>query len=163
MKFRYLSLVLFAAMACAVSAQNVVDVEFVTPKIARVRYTENDRFAGNNTISVVCCDKVRVDSAATADGKIYKSDCLSVEVGRNNRISFYDKSGKLLFTQEGNIEARPVAITRAMYDGGSGKVVDTVDGKKMKNDVMATDTLGAGWSYKIPFQWGENDALYGLG
>ncbi len=163
MKFRYFSLALFAAMACAVSAQKVVDVEFVSPRIARVRYTENGKFTGNNTISVVYRDKVRVDSAATADGKIYKSDCLSVEVGRNNRISFYDKSGKLLFTQEGNIEARPVAVTRTMYDGGSGKVIDTVDGTKMKNDVVATDTLGAGWSYKIPFQWGENDALYGLG
>lgn len=76
MKFRYFSLALFAAMACAVSAQNVVDVEFVSPKIARVRDTENDKFTGNNTISVVCRDKVRVDSAATADGELMEHTSL---------------------------------------------------------------------------------------
>ncbi len=88
-------------MAFAVSAQNVVDVEFVSPKIARVRYTENDKFTGNNTISVVYRDKVRVDSAATADGKLVEhtslQDSLPMELrvypGCDCEFTMYEDSG----------------------------------------------------------------------
>ena len=144
-------------------------VEFVTPDIVRVRYTQEPDFLGNGTI--VCVprreEKVAFRTAREQDGLILRSDSLEVRLDlRTCAVGFKDvRTGKLLLEEdvERPREAEHIYTEKVTYDQKSKRIEKTADGEKEVMDVLRRDTVGSTWKYRNHFRWQEGEALYGLG
>lgn len=122
--------------------QGKLQIEFVTPDIVRVQYTEGKTFKGNGTDVCVPCtsDKpVRWEYTKNPDCCLLESDSLRVSVDLSNAsVAYLDKEGRLLLQEERKSPRTGESILR----------------HNTKEDVRR---------YRINFRWQPSEALYGLG
>lgn len=149
--------------------QGMLKVEFVTPDIVRVQYTEENTWMGNGTDVCVprISDKpVRLTYTKETDCCWLKSDSLMVRVGLNTAsITYLDKEGRLLLRENQKIPrvGEKKVTEQAIYDEHSKQIKKTADGDKEINSILRCDTIGHTWKYRINFEWQPLEALYGWG
>ncbi|HJA56291.1 MAG TPA: DUF5110 domain-containing protein [Candidatus Bacteroides intestinigallinarum] len=149
--------------------QGMLKVEFVTPDIVRVQYTEENTWMGNGTDVCVprISDKpVRLTYTKETDCCWLKSDSLMVRVGLNTAsITYLDKEGRLLLRENQKIPrvGEKKVTEQAIYDEHSKQIKKTADGDKEIKSILRHDTIGHTWKYRINFEWQPLEALYGWG
>lgn len=149
--------------------QGMLKVEFVTPDIVRVQYTEENTWMGNGTDVCVprISDKpVRLTYTKETDCCWLKSDSLMVRVGLNTAsITYLDKEGRLLLRENQKIPrvGEKKVTEQAIYDEHSKQIKKTADGDKEIKSILRRDTIGHTWKYRINFEWQPLEALYGWG
>lgn len=122
--------------------QGKLQIEFVTPDIVRVQYTEGKTFTGNGTDVCVprTSDKpVRWEYTKNPDRCLLESDSLIVSVDLSNAsVAYLNKEGRLLLQE----------------DQKSPRTGESILRHNTKEDVRR---------YRINFKWQPSEALYGLG
>lgn len=149
--------------------QGPLRIEFVSPTIVRVQYTQETDFQGNGTI--VCVDrtegKVPFKAAKRENSLWLQSDDLIVQVDlKSHAITYRDAQDNRLLLAERTVaprEGERVYTEKVTYDEQSKRVQKTADGEKVVMDELSRDTVGYSWKYRNHFEWAEGEALYGLG
>jgi len=143
-------------------------IDFITPDIVRVRYTQETTFLGNGTIACLERKEERIPFTIKEEkGRVVAtSDSVSVNIDlKTQAISFYDtKTGRLLL-QEANSprHCERIVEEKVTYDEKTKRTVETADGKKEVMDVLRRDTIGYTWKLSNHFVFQNGEALYGLG
>lgn len=145
----------------------ILRVEFTSPSVVRVQYTQDADFVGNGTNVCVPRSPLVIGWQLSEDAAHYlmKSKQLQVSINRaTGSLSFRDAQGKrLLQESERPRDAEPVAITMDRFDGSRQFVEKTTDGEKLRVETAGVDTLGSAWKFRQSFDFKEDEALYGLG
>ena len=166
-------LLIFAALSSkAAGVQIPVDggvlkVSFVCADIVRVQFSPDGQFKGNNTgVCVSHSSQDVAESIVQENGwKSIFSDSLEVRINTSGAVSFFDRSGCLLLT-ENPIQPRKAErrwIEKVSYDENSKAVVHTANGDVQQMQIARRDTIGSTWRFFLNFQWQKGEALYGLG
>lgn len=148
--------------------QGLLKVEFVTPDIVRVQYTKDHVFKGNGTDVCIPRSIQSVDFSYTkeADSYLLKSDSLIVRIDLSTGfVSYFDINGSLLLRENKQVPrvGEKEWVQQVTYDENSKRIEKTADGDKEVKDVLAHDTIGHTWKYRVNFEWQPSEALYGLG
>lgn len=145
-----------------------LQVEFVTPDIVRVQYTEENTWKGNGTD--ICVPRipqpVHFSSKKESDCYWLKSDSLLVRIDTHSgAITYLDVNGSLLLKEDQNQPrtGELKIVERITYDEHSKHIEKTADGDKEVKDILLRDTIGNTWKYRINFEWQPSEALYGWG
>ncbi len=150
------------------SSKGNLRIDFITPDIVRVRYTQETTFLGNGTIACLERKEERIPFTIKEEkGRVVAtSDSVSVNIDlKTQAISFYDtKTGRLLL-QEANSprHCERIVEEKVTYDEKTKRTVETADGKKEVMDVLRRDTIGYTWKLSNHFVFQNGEALYGLG
>lgn len=144
-----------------------LSVSFITSDIVRVQYSPDGQFKGNGTGVCVWQKGADVPLQVT-EGKGYKSivsDSLEVRVSSNGAVSFYDRAGMLLLTEDAVSPHRAEKrwIEKVSYEEDSRRVIHTANGDVQQMSVARRDTIGSTWRFYLNFEWQKDEALYGLG
>ena len=151
-----------------ISAQAAAPViDFVTPTIARVRWTPDGTVTDNAT-GVCVYKKYPVDVDVTKSGNltIYATDSLEVTVDGRGGVTFIDPIAKrILLSESVNVPRKfeRVAQEKIIYDEASARMEETANGKVTVKDILRRDTLGMKQRFAITFDMSAGEALYGLG
>ena len=142
-------------------------VSFVCADIVRVQFSPDGQFAGNKTgVCISHSNQSFFESVVQErDCKSIISDSLEVRVNTKGAVSFYNRSGQLLLS-ENLFQPRTVQrrwIEKVSYDESSKAVVHTANGDVQQMQIARRDTIGSTWRYFLNFQWQKGEALYGLG
>ena len=142
-------------------------VSFVCADIVRVQFSPDGQFAGNKTGVCISHSNQSVFESVVRerDWKSIISDSLEVRVNTKGAVSFYNRSGQLLLS-ENLFQPRTVQrrwIEKVSYDESSKAVVHTANGDVQQMQIARRDTIGSTWRYFLNFQWQKGEALYGLG
>lgn len=148
--------------------QGLLKVEFVTPAIVRVQYTEDTVFKGNGTD--VCIPRhvqsVHFSHTKETDCYLLKSDSLIVRIDLSTGfVTYFDINGSLLLRENKQVPraGEKEWVQQVTYDENSKRVEKTADGDKEVKDVIGHDTIGYTWKYRVNFEWQPLEALYGFG
>ncbi len=142
-------------------------VSFVCADIVRVQFSPDGQFVGNKTgVCISHSNQSFFESVVQErDWKSIISDSLEVRVNTKGAVSFYNRSGQLLLS-ENLFQPRTVQrrwIEKVSYDESSKAVVHTANGDVQQMQIARRDTIGSTWRYFLNFQWQKGEALYGLG
>lgn len=153
---------------CLPSGEGRLSVDFITPDIVRVRYTQEATFLGNGTI--VCLERHPQAVPFTVKQENSRltavSDSISVSIDLlTQAISFHDAVTGQLLLQESACPRQFECIVeeKVTYDESTKRTVETADGKKEVMDVLLRDTIGHTWRLSNHFVFQQGEALYGLG
>ena len=143
-------------------------IDFVTPDIVRVRFTQETDFLGNNT--GVCVERADETVPFTLKQKegtaTMTSDSLVVSIDlQSHAITYTDAcTGKLLLAEAASPRTwEQVVEERVTYDESTKRKVLTADGEKEVMDVLRRDTVGYTWKMQNHFRFQLGESLYGLG
>lgn len=164
---RSIAYLLFLFCALSLKANKLPKIQFVTPSVVRIQWSEDGNTPGNHTgICVYMPQHVNVKIKETSDKIIYRSSELTVELDKSSTaLSFYDKNRHLLLS-ENPTEPRghiPVVKERLVYDDNSARIEETANGKVTVKDIIRRDTIGVSHSFFVNFIFSDKQALYGLG
>lgn len=165
---KFLSLLSVLFVLADVAAEKLPEVSFITPSVARIRWSAEDSLRDNLTGATVygdSCFTVRSDSS---NGKLtYSTSELTVVMDRaTGALVFKDAAtGKVLLAEDAVSPrtAQPVAMERVIYDDATARMEDTANGSVTVKDVAARDTVGTYMRYVNRFNFTPDEALYGLG
>ena len=148
----------------------LLQIEFVTDRIARVRSTENPEFSKTPSLMRVPVNEkpgkiVVKDTAGSAYVEL-SSAKLSVRVDRaTGAVSYLDPKGQLLVTED---SAQPrwlerTEVIKAIADPASVRKVQTVDGERQIAGKYTQKKDRDAWKGGVKFRFADDEALYGLG
>lgn len=147
--------------------EGILRVEFTSPSVVRVQYTQDADFVSNNTAICVPRSPQVLEWQLSEEPSRYvlKSKQLQVVIDRaTGSIRYQDAKGKSLLQEATKSrEAQPVAITMDRFDGSRQFIEKTTDGEKLRVETAGVDTLGSGWKFRQSFDFKQDEALYGLG
>ena len=131
-------------------------VSFVCADIVRVQFSPDGQFAGNKTGVCISHSNQSVFESVVQerDWKSIISDSLEVRVNTKGAVSFYNRSGQLLLS-ENLFQPRTVQrrwIEKVSYDESSKAVVHTANGDVQQMQIARRDTIGSTWRYFLNFQ-----------
>lgn len=163
-----LYLLLSVASLSVTAAEKLPEVSFITPSIARIRWTVNDSLRGNDTGVTVYSDSCFTVNSANESGKVvYSTSELLVEMDkRTGALVFKDRAtGKLLLAENADTprSGERVVSEKIVYDDASARMEETANGKVTVKDVIRRDTVGVSTRYVNNFAFSPSEALYGLG
>lgn len=163
-----LYLLLSVASLSVTAAEKLPEVSFITPSIARIRWTVNDSLRGNDTGVAVYSDSCFTVNSANEGGKVvYSTSELLVEMDkRTGALVFKDRAtGKLLLAENADTprSGERVVGEKIVYDDASARMEETANGKVTVKDVIRRDTVGVSTRYVNNFAFSPSEALYGLG
>ena len=168
--FLLLNLAVFSSKANGVQIPvdgGILKVSFVCADIVRVQFSPDGQFVGNNTGVCISRSNQKVSERLLQekDWKSLFSDSLEVRVNAKGAVSFYDRSGQLLLSENISQPRRVQRrwIEKVSYDESSKAVVHTANGDVQQMQIARRDTIGSTWRYFLNFQWQKGEALYGLG
>ncbi|MGI6219559.1 MAG: TIM-barrel domain-containing protein [Bacteroidaceae bacterium] len=145
-------------------------IEFVSPDVARIRFTRGDTWSGNHTS--VCLphpEKSGVAFRLKQQGQqlTLSTDSLILRVALpSGAITYSDAAtGRLLLSEN---PATPHSgartyIEKVTYDESTRRKIQTANGERWIADVARRDTLGRAWKYQVRYRFAPGEALYGLG
>ncbi len=182
-QFLSVFVIFISLCVCDVHAQKLF-VDFVTPKIVRVRWIPDSvKNAEDNGTGVCVWNNGKASSSVSVDSKVDKktgayilsSSEIKVEI-INQTLSFFDKqTGKLLLSEDTDFprvsktqscrshEAESVVQERIIYDEKSAHTEETANGQVTVKNILHRDTIGMNMCMRTYFKYLNNDALYGLG
>ena len=148
----------------------LLQIEFVTDRIARVRATDNPDFSKTPSLMRVPVDEkpgkiVVKDNASSAYVEL-RSAKLTVRVDRaSEAVSYFDSDGKPLLTEDA---AQPrsferTEVIKSLPDPASVKTVQTVDGERQIAGKYIQKKDRDAWKGGVKFRFADDEALYGLG
>jgi len=148
----------------------LLQIEFVTDRIARVRSTENPGFSNTPSLMRVPVNEkpgkiVVKDTAGSAYVEL-RSAKLSVRVDRaTGAVSYFDPNGKQLGTEDA---AQPrwlerTEVIKSVADPASVRKVQTVDGEREIAGRYIQKKDRDAWKGGVRFRFADDEALYGLG
>lgn len=143
-------------------------VEFVTPSIARVRWSHNGDLTDNATgVCVYASGSVKAEVAVRDGVTVMTTDSLVVEIPCDSgAIRFIDRvTGDVLLRESPVAPRSHEAIVRehTVYDENSARIEDTANGKVTVKDIVRRDTIGYRNLYTVRFVTRSTEGLYGLG
>lgn len=140
-------------------------VEFVTPSIARVRWSADGSLADNATgICIYPTPEVDFTVDSLDRRTVLTSDSLIVEINDRQRdIRFIDRATGRLLLHQTSLSHQKIASTTTVYDDSSAHIEETANGKVTVKDVLRVDTTGFCDSYDINFAMRPREGIYGLG
>ena len=156
----------FLGIGLAAFADPVLRINFITPSIVRVQWSNDGTLQENNTGACVYTNQsVKVEKTENGDEIIFQSSELTVRYSKTtNGISFEDKDENVILNQIPNsLKAEPSVQERVIYDEKSAHVEETANGKVTVKDVIRRDTIGKSTRYFVSFYADDEKALYGLG
>lgn len=154
---------------CISALAQLPTVEFVTPRIVRVRWNPEATVTDNATGACVWqAQPVEIKTAKDGDDTVMSSEYLKVTVGENGAISFAElKDGKdVVLLKSADTDPyvfKTVAREHVVYDDNSSHVEETANGKVTVKDVLYRDTIGENRMFRISFLTKGDEGLYGLG
>ena len=148
----------------------LLQVEFVTDRIARVRSTKNPEFSKTPSLMRVPVNeqpgKIVVKGNAGSAYVELSSSKLSVRVDRaTGAVSYFDSNGKLLVA-EGAEQPRwfeRTEVIKSVADPASVRKVQTVDGERQIAGKYIQKKDRDAWKGGVKFRFADDEALYGLG
>ena len=156
----------FLGIGLAAFADPVLRINFITPSIVRVQWSNDGSLQENNTGACVYTNQnVRVEKTEKDDEIIFRSSELTIRYSKtSNGIIFEDKDDKILLNQIPNsLKAEPAVQERIIYDEKSAHVEETANGKVTVKDIISRDTIGRSTRYYVSFYSENEKAIYGLG
>ena len=150
------------------SGEGGLRVDFVTPDIVRVRYTQEGAFLGNGTIACLERQPSAVPLVVKQDNGrlVVASDSIRATINlQTQAISFSDAvTGRLLLQEADNPRTcARIVEEKVTYDERTRRTIETADGRKEVMDVLRRDTIGHTWRMSNHFRFQQGEALYGLG
>ena len=148
----------------------LLQIEFVTDRIARVRSTKNPEFSKTPSLMRVPVNeqpgKIVVKGTAGSAYVELSSSKLSVRVDRaTGAVSYFDSNGKLLVA-EGAEQPRwfeRTEVIKSVADPASVRKVQTVDGERQIAGKYIQKKDRDAWKGGVKFRFADDEALYGLG
>lgn len=141
---------------------------FERPNALRVRYTEADAFLDKDslirvpdTVTAVAVEVSEVDGAL----RISSDEMYALVDFDTMSVAFYEADGTLL-VKENCDNPRETALREyavKALNKESAKVVETVDGERVKGEYVETGEKIAFWGVEHHWEWQDGEALYGLG
>ena len=156
----------FLGIGLAAFADPVLRINFITPSIVRVQWSNDGSLQENNTGACVYTNQsVKVEKTENGDEIIFRSSELTIRYSKtSNGISFEDKEENIILNQIPNsLKAEPAVQERVIYDEKSAHVEETANGKVTVKDIIRRDTIGKSTRYFVSFYADDEKALYGLG
>ncbi len=150
--------------------KGMVEADVISSNIIRIRYTRNEAFKGNGSIS--CSYKKETDTEFSVkrrrDEIRISTERLRLSINtENGDFGFTDAKGNNLLKESGRtdgpFESEERILFRKNFSTKNNATRKTADGEKAEMKVTGTDTLGMGWKYRLYFNWQDGEALYGLG
>ena len=156
----------FLGIGLATFADPVLRINFITPSIVRVQWSNDGSLQENNTGACVYTNQsVKVEKTENGDEIIFQSSELTIKYSKtNNGIIFEDKDKNIILNQIPNsLKAEPSVQEKIIYDEKSAHVEETANGKVTVKDIIRRDTIGRSTRYYVSFSSQNEKALYGLG
>ena len=156
----------FLGIGLAAFADPVLRINFITPSIVRVQWSNDGSLQENNTGACVYTNQsVKVEKTENGDEIIFQSSELTIKYSKtNNGIIFEDKDKNIILNQIPNsLKAEPSVQEKIIYDEKSAHVEETANGKVTVKDIIRRDTIGRSTRYYVSFSSQNEKALYGLG
>ncbi len=156
----------FLGIGLAAFADPVLRINFITPSIVRVQWSNDGTLQENNTGACVYTNQsVKVEKTENGDEIIFRSSELTVRYSKTtNGISFEDKDENVILNQIPNsLKAESSVQERIIYDEKSAHIEETANGKVTVKDIIRRDTIGKSTRYFVSFYADDEKALYGLG
>jgi len=149
-------------------AEGKLRIDFVTDRIARVRYTRESDWPQEQSMMRVPVDKGAgvIKIAENKNAVTLQSSQLEVRVDRaSSAVSFYNKQGIRLLTEnpEAPRKLESVPVIKSVADPATIQTVQTVDGERKIAGRYTTTKDRDAWSGQVSFRFDDNEALYGLG
>lgn len=168
MSYRIPALLTFLFAAWQIVAATIPDVKFVTPSIARIRWSAGERLEDNCTSATVYGDSCfAVATDIRGDKVLYSTSRLVVEMDRTTgALAFKDAvTGKTLLAEDPTTPhtAEEVVREETIYDDATARMEDTANGSVTVKEVSRRDTVGTYMRYVNNFRFCRSEALYGLG
>jgi alpha-D-xyloside xylohydrolase len=148
----------------------LLQIEFVTERIARVRATKNPEFSKTPSLMRVPVaeqpGKIVVKGNAGSAQVELRSTQLTVRVDRaTGAVSYFDPNGKLLGAEDA---AQPrsferTEVIKSVADPASMRKVQTVDGEREIAGRYIQKKDRDAWKGAVKFRFADDEALYGLG
>ena len=164
--FKTIILSVFLGIGLATFADPVLRINFITPSIVRVQWSNDGTLQENNTGACVYTNQsVKVEKTENGDEIIFRSSELTIKYSKtNNGIIFEDKDKNIILNQIPNsLKAEPSVQEKIIYDEKSAHVEETANGKVTVKDIIHRDTIGRSTRYYVSFSSQNEKALYGLG
>lgn len=156
----------FLGIGLATFADPVLRINFITPSIVRVQWSNDGSLQSNGTGACVYTNQeIKVDKTENNDEIVFRSSELTITYSKiNNAIRFEDNNNNVLLNQMANsLKAEPSVQERIIYDEKSAHVEETANGKVTVKDIIRRDTIGRSTRYFVSFYAENEKALYGLG
>ena len=146
-----------------------IKVQVCSVNIIRVVYTLNQEFSHKKSLMVV---KEETDNVSW---KVEETDELIEVVTNELRLrinkgtcafSYFDGEGNLLMKEpdRGGKNLIPTKVVKTVFDENTDiKSEDSADGVKVRAENAETIVDRTAYHWKLEFEWGQNEALYGLG
>lgn len=165
---KFLSLLSVLFVLADVAAEKLPEVSFITPSVARIRWSAEVSLRDNLTGATVYGDSCFTVKSDSSNGKLtYSTSELTVVMDRaTGALMFKDAvTGKVLLAENAVSPrtAQPVAMERVIYDDATARMEDTANGSVTVKDVAARDTVGTYMRYVNRFNFTPDEGLYGLG
>jgi alpha-D-xyloside xylohydrolase len=151
-------------------SDGLLQIEFVTDRIARVRSTKNPEFSTTPSLMRVPVNekpgRIAIKDTAGSPFVELSSSKLIVRVERaTGAVSYLDPTGKLLVTED---PAQPrwleqTEVIKSVADPASVRKVQTVDGERQIAGRYSQKKDRDAWKGGVKFRFADDEALYGLG
>lgn len=165
-KIKTILLSILLSVGLAVYAEPVLRIDFITPSIVRVQWSNDGSLQGNGTGACVYAKQdVKVERTENNDEITFRSSELTIRYSKtSNGICFEDNNSNILLNQMPNsLKAEPSVQEKIIYDEKSAHVEETANGKVTVKDIIRRDTIGKSTRYFVSFYAENEKALYGLG
>ena len=148
----------------------LLQIEFVTDRIARVRATKNPEFSKTPSLMRVPVaeqpGKIVVKGNAGSAQVELRSAKLTVRVDRaTGAVSYFDSKGNLLLAEsaEPPRSFERTEVIKSVADPASVRKVQTVDGERQIAGKYTQKKDRDAWKGGVKFRFADDEALYGLG
>lgn len=168
MKSRYTLLAIILSLPTLAWGESKLQVDFITPSIARVQWSPTGAIMSNETgVCIYTPQEVEVKREESAGQITLSTADLIVQIDKaKQRVSFVDPQNGHTILSEALVNAHESHLEiqeRIIYDESSAHVEETANGKVTVRDIVRRDTIGTHTCISVNFRANEGQALYGLG
>lgn len=146
----------------------LLQVEFVTDEIVRVRATRNAQFSTSRSLMRIAVKEKpgRVEVRHESGTDVLRSKKLIVKIDTaTGAISYHGADGRVLLTEDADQPRSfaPTEVIKAIADPVSMRKVMTVDGERTIAGKYIQSKDRDAWRAQIKWHFANDEALYGLG
>jgi len=153
------------------TSEGKMQIEFCTPRIVRIRYTQEQEFSAKPSLMIVeRQEKPKTDWTMRdeTDDIVLATSAVTVRVNKRTcAFSYWDADGRLLTKEpdRGGKTLERIDVYRTVFDerGGSVDTDRGADGLRARAEGGHQVLERQAYHTKLEFEWQPGEALYGLG
>lgn len=148
------------------TSRGQVRIEVVSDRVLHITYTLESSFSPKESLMITDFTPRRANwTLAEGESSLrLKTESMELEINRQTTsFAYYDSQGNLLVREpeRGGKALTPVEVHRPVLD--QAEVEQGVDGIRARAQVVDSVADRTAYHTKLEFEWGEDEALYGLG